>query len=104
MSPRPRNTDPTAAAIEQLARGELADPHRVLGAHDGTVRALRPGAAAMRVLLPDGEAVEMTPVEATGVFTAEIPAEAAAAYRLEARYDGGPPHGYDDPYRFGPTP
>ena len=103
MAPSARNTDPIAVAIERVARGELADPHQVLGAHDGTVRALRPGATAMRVLLTGGEEVDMRRVTDTGVFAADIPAESAAAYRLEARYDGAPAYVYDDPYRFWPT-
>ena len=99
-APKP---DPLSAEIDLLARGEAGDPHRVLGYHEGTVRAWRPGALGMRVLLPSGDAVDMKRIADAGVFAAEIPTESATDYRLEATYDKGATYQYDDPYRYWPT-
>ena len=88
--------------VLRLVEGSHADPHGVLGYHDGRVRAYRPGASAMRVLPPEGEALPMVQIHEAGVFEAEVPA-AARGYRLEAAYDGSDTLTYDDPYRFWPT-
>jgi len=37
--------------LDLIVAGEHSDPHRVLGLHDGKVRAYRPDAVAMRVVL-----------------------------------------------------
>ena len=99
--------DPVVADVERLVRGEHPDPHQVLGVHksDGrvVVRALRPDAVAMRVLLDDGRVVDMRRRHEGGVFEADIPDPSADSYRLEAQYAGGASHRFDDPYRFWPT-
>jgi 1,4-alpha-glucan branching enzyme len=68
--------------LDRLLAGVHHDPHAVLGAHpyDGaiTVRALRPMAASVSVLLPDGRRFPMEH-EHTGIFTAVLPADAAAS-------------------------
>ena len=61
---------PQASALSKLAAGEHGDPHRLLGHHDGTIRSLRPGAVAMRVVLPDGTKVPMKAAAPAGVFEA----------------------------------
>jgi 1,4-alpha-glucan branching enzyme len=98
--------DPVATELARLMAGEHHNPHQVLGLHetaDGTkvVRALRPGATAMRVILDDGKAVDMERVR-DAVFAAEVPAD-TTTYTLEAVYDDGAIVQYDDPYRFWPT-
>src|SRR5687767_3910236 len=86
--------DPVTADIDQLVRGEHGDPHHVLGAHkaDGTVvvRALRPDAVAMRVLLDGGggKSIDMRRRHEGGVFEAVVPADESENYRLEAHYAG----------------
>jgi 1,4-alpha-glucan branching enzyme len=110
----------TAAEIDRLLAGVHHDPHSVLGAHRGpggiAVRVLRPMAATVGVLLPDGRRFAMERVRG-GVFAAVLPADAAASgqvpdYRLAVAYPAGPPDGADDagaeiigddPYRHQPT-
>ncbi|HEY1917240.1 MAG TPA: 1,4-alpha-glucan branching protein GlgB [Streptosporangiaceae bacterium] len=101
--------------LDRLLAGVHHDPHAVLGAHpyDGaiTVRALRPMATSVSVLLPDGRRFAMEH-EHNGIFTAVLPADAAAPgqvpdYRLAVSYDGpdgpGPETIVDDGYRHQPT-
>src|SRR5262249_37303561 len=85
--------------LEQLVRGEHADPHRVLGLHDGVVTAYRPGASAMSVLA-GAKVVEMQRVHPAGVFRTTV--RGLDAYRLQVRYADGSVD-IDDPYRFWPT-
>src|SRR5688572_12962097 len=81
--------DPLLGELSRLVRGEHNDPHQVLGVHktDGhaVVRALRPDAIAMRVLV-DGDAagvvVDMRRRDEAGLFEAEIPEGASESYRL----------------------
>ena len=90
--------------VSRLLEGTHAAPHDVLGLHDGVVRAFRPGAVSMSVLLGNGESVSMEPVHEGGLFEAKAP-EATEGYRLEAHYGGpgGTAYVYEDPYRFWPT-
>ena len=90
--------------VSRLLEGTHAAPHDVLGLHDGVVRAFRPGAVSMSVLLGNGESVSMEPVHEGGLFEAKAP-EATEGYRLEAHYGGpgGTAYAYEDPYRFWPT-
>ena len=92
-----------AAAIDHVVAGTSGDPHHVLGLHDGIVRAWRPGATSMRVLVDGGDPVEMERVREEGLFEAKLPSGDSDAYRLEAAYAGGDSHVYDDAYRFWPT-
>lgn len=91
---------------ERLVRGVHAQPHAILGAHpygDGvTIRALRPMAQAVTVLLPGDRRVEMQH-ETHGIFTAVIPDSEVPDYRIEARWDEGFPEVRDEPYRYLPT-
>jgi 1,4-alpha-glucan branching enzyme len=99
--------------LDLVVAGEHGDPHRVLGLHDGKVRAYRPDAVAMRVVLEkagDGSngpatQVEMTRIHPAGVFEASVPKD-TTRYGLEADY--GEPgsvvtYEFDDPYRAWPT-
>jgi 1,4-alpha-glucan branching enzyme len=117
----------TTAEIDRLLAGVHHDPHSVLGAHPGpdgiTVRALRPLAATVAVLLPDGRRYAMEHVH-EGVFAAVLPAtvlpddgagtpgqvpdyRVAVAYPAGVTADGaaavGPEIIGDDPYRHQPT-
>src|SRR5580692_2914257 len=74
--------------LELIVAGEHSDPHRVLGLHDGVVRAYRPDALAMRVVPvePAGTAaIEMTRIHPAGVFEATI-GSASEHYHLQADY------------------
>ncbi|HET9442707.1 MAG TPA: 1,4-alpha-glucan branching protein GlgB [Acidimicrobiales bacterium] len=105
-APDTSGDDELAAELDLLARGELGDPHRVLGFHksDGrmVVRAYRPEATTMRVLPHESAAVEMARVHDAGVFEAEVPETTAAGYLLEATYPDAT-YTFADPYRFWPT-
>jgi len=92
--------------LAAVVNGEHYDPHRVLGFHrseDGcVVRALRPSAEAVRVLIQGCPPVALRAV-GDGLFAGIVPDEAAAEYQLEADYPGGFAVTFDDPYRFAPT-
>jgi 1,4-alpha-glucan branching enzyme len=108
--------------IERLVAGQHHDPHSVLGAHPGsdgvTIRALRPLAASVTVVLPDGSRHPMTHLH-QGVFEVTLPATHPVVpdYRLAVAYPGqssrttatdspAPPASselQDDPYRHLPT-
>src|SRR5438477_5219676 len=94
--------DPLVGEIDRLVAGEHENPHNVLGRHGPVIRARRPDALAMRVLLPDGSRAEMKQVHDGGVFEADV-SGADQGYRLEADYAGGVVTDFDDPYRFWPT-
>jgi 1,4-alpha-glucan branching enzyme len=103
------------SAMQLLMKGELSDPHSVLGAHPSgkpeggaVVRAFDPRAEAMAVIEegPDPRRHEMVPVPVGaegGLFEAAISdREPPFAYRLEVRCHGRT-EVRDDPYRFMPT-
>ncbi len=90
-----------AADLNALVEGTETDPHRVLGPHDGVVRAWRPDASAIALVLPDGTRTEMTQEHAAGVFVAK--GVDATEYRLDVTYPEGGTWLVDDPYRFWPT-
>ena len=97
--------------VELLLRGRLHDPHSLLGRHGGIVRAFRPGASEMYVLVtgpgPDRPVVGRVPmrqVDQGGLWEGELD-RSAAGYRLEVVYGatGAPGFVFDDPYRLWPT-
>ncbi len=92
--------------VEQLIRGQHGNPHSLLGAHphDGgvTVRALRPMADRVELLLADGARVPMEH-ETHGIFAAVLDTDTVSDYRLEVSWGDGVTHRQDDPYRFLPT-
>ena len=102
------------AEIDRILAGTHHDPHAVLGAHPagaGTVvRALRPLAASVAVVLPDGRRFPMAHVY-EGVFEVTLPVSPIPDYRLAVAYpapgtDGAetlPETVADDPYRHLPT-
>src|SRR5512140_2396019 len=99
--------------LDRIAAVEHPDPHSVLGPHeeDGAlvVRAFRPDAIDVRLVLEDGGAVPMERAHGLDVFEARLPAPKAAGqgstpllrYRLEVK-DAGGTHLTHDPYAFAP--
>jgi 1,4-alpha-glucan branching enzyme len=100
--------EPSVGEIERVAAGHHHDPHSILGAHssaDGVViRALRPLATSVTVVLDDGRRFPMAHV-AQGVFEVSLPEEKVPDYRIAVSYspDGGDETEFDDPYRYLPT-
>jgi len=106
----PGSTDPVSlAVIDAIVAGVYYDPHAVLGAHPGpdgvTIRALRPLAVSVTVVLPDGTRAPMTHLH-EGVFSVTLPVTVAKDvpdYRLAVAYADGMETISDDPYRYLPT-
>ena len=95
---------PLADDFRRLGEGRHGDPFAVLGPHAGAdghvqVRALLPLAESVQALGADGRVVEM-PSQGHGVFAGTL--AKPQAYRLRARWPGGPAIEFEDPYRFGP--
>ncbi len=102
---------PGDPALRALREGRHADPHRLLGPHEGTqhgvkgvfVRAHHPEAVRATCLLPEAEAVTMRAL-APGAFEAFLPERSTAArYRLRFEFRDGGREDREDPYRFPPT-
>ncbi len=105
----------TDREFELVVAGRHSDPHRVLGFHDGVVRAFRPEATGMRLLRDGSDPVEMKMVHPGGLFEARLEAEPAGGdgaggavpgYELEAFYTRGGSRSsfrFQDPYRLWPT-
>src|ERR1700694_1575201 len=70
--------------LAQIVAGRHSDPHRLLGLHDGVVRAYRPDALGMRVVVGERR-IPMTKVRPEGLFEAPVPDD-TTVYRLEADY------------------
>ncbi|WP_203662360.1 1,4-alpha-glucan branching protein GlgB [Actinocatenispora rupis] len=90
--------------MDRLVRGEIHDPHALLGAHpvgDRTaVRTLRPGADTV-VVVDGDQRFPATAVHDGGVFEALLPG-GPRDYRLEVT-DAAGTRVVDDPYRWLPT-
>src|SRR5580693_5479714 len=81
-------TEASLGELERLVSGQHHDPHSILGAHAGpdgvVVRALRPLARSVILVLDDGRRVPMTHLY-QGVFTVtlpEFPDEKVPDYRI----------------------
>src|ERR1700733_9815329 len=104
-----RMTPQTTQEFDAIVRREHGDPHSVLGAHpsgDGVViRALRPAAESITVVLDRGEeTVPLRQVHAGGLFEGVVEgATLPLRYRLEVDYGGGRVFTIRDPYAFTPT-
>src|SRR5215470_11176290 len=81
------------AEIDAIVAGASHDPHAVLGAHPGpdgvTVRALRPLAETVTVVLPDGRRFPASHLH-EGVFAATLPVTEVPDYRIAGTYPGSP--------------
>jgi 1,4-alpha-glucan branching enzyme len=95
-----------AAVLAQVAAGSFHDPHQVLGAHphDGgvTVRTLRPLAAAVSLVLPDGSGHAMSH-EWEGIWVTALPLTEVTDYRLDVSYEQSGTSRLDDGYRYLPS-
>ncbi len=94
--------------IERIVARDLADPHRLLGAHreDGgvTIRAFRPAAAAVVARVEGGPQVELALRHPAGLFEGRAEgADLPVRYELDVRYPDGQTFALRDPYRFAPT-
>jgi 1,4-alpha-glucan branching enzyme len=101
------HSDIPLGEIERVAAGHHHDPHSVLGAHAGPdgviVRALRPLATSVTLILDDGRRWPMEHVH-QGVFAVTLPDEKVPDYRIAATYPGSDEGTVlDDPYRYLPT-
>jgi 1,4-alpha-glucan branching enzyme len=103
------------AELDAIAAGTHQDPHRVLGPHPSgdrvTIRALRPLADAVVVLIADGDGTPDGPGTLSeheahhthaGVWSCTVTRSAVPDYRLKVTY-GDQTVVVDDPYRFLPT-
>src|SRR5215471_11064644 len=97
-----------AHAIRAVVEGEHGDPFAVLGPHpvqtpDGeavAVRAIVPGATAVRVLPADAAPVAMARLHPEGFFETVLAHQRVPfAYRLEVTRNGHVTE-IEDPYRF----
>ncbi len=94
----------TTVNLQPLIDGTEGDPHQVLGPHGDTVRAWRPDAVSVTLVLPDGTRTEMKREHEAGVFVAKgVKFPSDPDYRLDVTYAGGDTWLVDDPYRFWPT-
>jgi len=99
--------DLSTGEIERLVSGQYHDPHSILGAHhDGDtviVRALRPLADSVEVVLPDGSRYPMHHVH-QGLFEVTLKdlETDVMDYRISAKYGANVTEA-DDPYRHLPT-
>ena len=94
--------------IEAIVHRDLADPHRLLGAHPHNggvvVRAFRPAAAKVLARPEGGEPVELTQRHPAGLFEGEVAgATLPLRYELEVEYAPGESYTMRDPYAFPPT-
>ncbi|REE98915.1 1,4-alpha-glucan branching protein GlgB [Thermomonospora umbrina] len=99
----------THEELDRLVGGDHHDPHSILGAHPGpdgiTLRALRPLAEQVEVVLPNGKRHPLRHVH-QGVFEATLTFDdprAVPDYRLAVTYGEGPELVQDDPYRHLPS-
>ncbi len=84
---------------DALLNGTHGDPFAILGPHDGVVRALLPGAEAVKLLHRDGSELAAARNLGGGLF--EAPLHGAAGYLLGIDW-GGTVQVTEDPYSFGP--
>jgi 1,4-alpha-glucan branching enzyme len=112
----PRTSGISLGEIERVVAGQHHDPHSVLGAHLGpggvTIRALRPLAASVTAVLPDGSRYPLQHWH-QGVFEVTLPEtqKSVPDYLLDVTYAEESPQAdkagadalQDDPYRHLPT-
>src|ERR1700690_1984458 len=97
------DTEISPGEIDRVVAGNHHDPHSILGAHPGpdgvVVRALRPLATSVTLVLDDGRRFDMEHLH-HGVFTVTLAEEKVPDYRIAATYPGSPDEVVlDDPYR-----
>ncbi len=92
-------------AINALIHADHGAPFDILGPHatenETIIRAFRPGAETLEVLLPKGKPHPMTRIHESGLFEVTLPdAPSPLTYRLQERRYNGDEQIFDDPYRF----
>ena len=104
-SPAPSAAEVSLGELERLVSGQHHDPHSILGAHPGpdgvVVRALRPMARSVTLILDDDRRVPMTHLY-QGVFTVTLPDRKVPDYRIATSYGPDDESVTDDPYQFLP--
>ena len=92
--------------VEMLVRGELKDPHALLGKHDTddgvVIRAWRPDATSVEVRVDDVVASKLELVHPAGLFEGAVDGP-LDDYQLEVTYPDGGTFSIRDPYAFMPT-
>jgi len=96
------------ADIEAIVHRDLAEPHRLLGAHADNggvvIRTYRPDASKVTARPDGGEPVELELRHPGGVFEGTVPgAKLPLRYELEVAYQEGGTFTLRDPYAFLPT-
>jgi 1,4-alpha-glucan branching enzyme len=94
--------------LHRLLSLKHRDPHQVLGAHlidgDLVVRAFRPDATKIEVLIRGKKPASMIRIHDAGLFSIRIPGfESVPSYRLRIEYASGDVFTIRDPYSFWPT-
>jgi 1,4-alpha-glucan branching enzyme len=96
----------TTDQIERLVAGHLREPHALLGAHprkgSTIVRAWRPEAQTVQLLVDGEVAAKLERVHAAGLFEGSVDGE-IDDYELEVGYGDGKTFTIRDPYSFLPT-
>jgi 1,4-alpha-glucan branching enzyme len=95
--------------IERLVRGELRDPHSLLGKHPDSdrdnglvIRAWKPDAETVNVLSDGAVVAKLERVHPAGLFEGHLD-QGVDDYQLEVAYAGGKRFAQRDPYSFLPT-
>jgi 1,4-alpha-glucan branching enzyme len=93
--------------IDALVRGDLWDPHSLLGVHpsgDGgtIIRAWRPEAQTVQVVVNGEVVAKLEQVHPAGVFEGSLD-ESVSDYEIEVGYADGNTFKVRDPYSFPPT-
>ena len=97
----------TDRELELVVAGRHGDPHRILGLHNGVVRAFRPDAVAMRLISGGSKPTDMKMIHPAGLFEGRLDTDDdSVMYELEAVYSRGgevSTYRFCDPYRAWPT-
>ncbi|MEX0660113.1 MAG: 1,4-alpha-glucan branching protein GlgB, partial [Egibacteraceae bacterium] len=96
------------ADVDAIVAGTHREPHRVLGLHTvdgkGVVRAWRPDAEGVEVVVDGSDPVAAERRVDAGFFEVALPEPpTAGAYRLRVTYADGTAYDLQDPYGFWPT-
>ena len=95
------------STLDRIVGREHPDPHSVLGAHQVNggivVRAFRPDAERISVLVEGSKPVALERSHPGGVFEGTVKGELPLRYELEVAYPDGRTFTLRDPYAFAPT-
>jgi 1,4-alpha-glucan branching enzyme len=106
MKKQPSAARPASDPVERLVKGELRDPHSLLGQHrhdkGAVVRAWRPEAETVNVVAEGAVVGKLEKVHPHGLFQGLLD-EFVDDYQLEITYANGQTFTLKDPYSFLPT-